>query len=448
MDFATLPPEINSARMYTGPGPGPMLAAASAWDALAAELQSTVASYRAEIAELTGGPWLGASSAEMTAATTPYLEWMSTAAAQAEQTATQARAAAAAYETAFAVTVPPAVIAANRSLQMTLIATNVLGQNTAAIAAAEVQYAEMWAQDATAMYGYAGSSAAATTLAPFTTPPPTTNPAGQGAAAAQSVVSTGSRVINALPQALQGLATSSAAVSADPVSDLLSAISPALTLLEIPIGTTSIGSSATSITAGFTGVWTNFRGFSINADRDFAQGKGPFTGYGPGAANLPEWFLHGQGSVGSPSDATTASASARVGQSSTVGRLSVPSGWTVAAPELRPAAYTLPITSAAAAPEVGGAGNLFSSMGLAGAAGGAVGSTASAGRGNERVRMPSRQRPTPPPQPPQPPQEAVAAIATELQELATRAQSLLSKLAESGLLTTEEVTAQKRRFLG
>ncbi len=78
MDFATLPPEINSARMYAGPGPGPMLAAASAWDALAAELQSTAASYRAAISELTGGPWLGASSAEMTAATTPYLDWMTT----------------------------------------------------------------------------------------------------------------------------------------------------------------------------------------------------------------------------------------------------------------------------------------------------------------------------------------------------------------------------------
>ena len=445
MDFATLPPEINSARMYTGPGPGPMLAAASAWDALGAELQSTAASYQAAISELTGGPWLGASSAEMTAATTPYLEWMTTAAAQAEHTATQARAAAAAYETAFASTVPPAVIAANRSLLMTLIATNVLGQNTAAIAATEVQYAEMWAQDATAMYGYAGSSATATTLAPFTSPPPTTNPAGQGAAAAQSVVSTGSRVINALPQALQGLATSSAAAPAGPVSDLLSAIAPALTLLELPIGVTSIGSSATSISTGFTGVYTNFRGFSINADRDFYAGKGPFTGYGPGAANLPNWFFNGQGSVAAPSDASTASVSAGLGQANTVGRLSVPSGWTVAAPELRPAAYTLPITSAAAAPEVGGPGNLFSSMGLAGAAGGAVGSTASAGRGNERVRMPSRQRPTPSPQPPQ---EAVAAIATELQELATRAQSLLSKLAESGLLTTEEVTEQKRRFLG
>ena len=439
MDFAILPPEVNSARMYAGPGTGPMLAAASAWDGLAAELQSTAASYRASIAELTGGPWLGASSAEMTAATSPYVDWMTASAAQAEQTATQARAAAAAYESAFAMTVPPAVIATNRSLLMTLIATNVLGQNTAAIAATEVQYAEMWAQDATAMYGYASSAAAASTLTPFSEPPPTTNPGGaQQAAAAQSIVSNGSRALTAIPQALQELAAAPAAV--DPAS-----LSTLLTLVEIPIGTTAVGASATSISSAFTGVWTNFRGFSINADRDFYAGKGPFTGYGPGAANLPNWFLNGQGAVGAPSAAATASVSSRLGQATTVGRLSVPSSWTVAAPELRPAAYTLPITTAAAAPEVGGAGNLFSSMGLAGAAGGAVGSTASVGRGNERVRMTPRPSPAPKQQPPT---EAVAAIATELQELATRAQSLLSKLAESGLLTTEEVTEQKRRFLG
>ena len=446
MDFATLPPEVNSARMYAGPGPGPMLAAASAWDGLAAELQSTAASYRAAVSELTGGPWLGSSSASMAAAAAPYLDWMTMTAGQAEQTATQARAAAAAYEAAFAMTVPPAVIAANRSLLLTLIATNVLGQNTAAIAATEVHYAEMWAQDATAMYGYAGSAAAASTLTPFAEPPPTTNPAGQGAAVSQSLMATGSRVINTIPQALQGLTTSAAAAPAGPVSDLLNAISPALTALAIPVGATSIGSSATSISAGLTGVWTNFRGFSINADRDFASGRGPFTGYGPGAANLPNWFLNGQGSVAAPSDAATASVSAGLGQANTVGRLSVPSAWTVAAPEIRPAAFTLPITGAVAAPEVGGAGNLFSGMGLAGAAGGAVGSSASVGRGGEqRVRTANGKSPKPAQQPPN---EVVTAIATELQELASRAQSLLAKLADSGLVTTDEVIEHKRRFLG
>jgi PPE-repeat protein len=452
MDFAMLPPEVNSGRMYAGPGSGPMLAAAAGWDGLAAELQSTAASYGSAISELSGGPWLGPSSATMAAAAAPYMEWMTTTAAQAEQTATQAKAAAAAYEAAFAMTVPPPLIAANRSLLMTLIATNVLGQNTAAIAATETDYAEMWAQDAAAMYGYAGSAAAASTLTPFTSPPPTTNPAGAGSqatAVAQSSMMSGSRVINAVPQALQGLASSAAAdpPSASALSDLLSAISPALTAVEIPIGTTSIGSTSTGIAAAFTGVGTNFRGFEINADRDFAHGTGPYTGYGPGAAKLPEWFWGGQGSVGAPSNAAEASVSAGLGQANTVGRLSVPSAWTVAAPEIRPAAFTLPITGAAAAPEIaaGSSGNLFSNMGLAGAAGGAVGSSASLGRGDQRTRVTARGNP----KPPQRPQgEAVTEIATELRELATRAQSLLAKLAESGLMTAEEVTQQKRRFLG
>ncbi len=451
MDFAVLPPEVNSGRMYAGPGSGPMLAAAAAWDGLAAELQSTAASYGSAISELTGGPWLGSSSASMAAATAPYVEWMTGAAAQAEQTATQAKAAAAAYEAAFAMTVPPAMIAANRTLLMALIATNIFGQNTAAIAATETDYAEMWAQDAAAMYGYAGSSAAASTLTPFTSPPPTTNPAGagsQGAAVAQSSTSGGSQLMSAVPQALQGLASSAATdpTSASALSDLLTPISVALTSLAIPISTTSVGSSATSISATFTGVGTNFRGFEINADRDFAQGRGPYTGYGPGAAKLPEWFWSGQGSVAAPSNAAPASVGAGLGQANTVGKLSVPSAWTVAAPEIRPVAYTLPITGAAAAPEIaaGSSGNLFSNMGLAGAAGGAVGSTASVGRGgDQRIRMTPRGNPKPPQRPAN---ETVTEIAVELRELASRAQSLLAKLADSGLMSAEEVTEQKRRF--
>ncbi|MBO0879753.1 MAG: PPE family protein, partial [Mycobacterium sp.] len=124
MDFALLPPEINSSRMYVGPGSGPMLAAAAAWDALAAELHSTAASYGSVITGLASGPWLGPASASMVAAAVPYREWMHTTAIQAEQAATQAKAAAAAYESAFAMTVPPPVIAANRSLLMSLVATN------------------------------------------------------------------------------------------------------------------------------------------------------------------------------------------------------------------------------------------------------------------------------------------------------------------------------------
>ena len=184
MDFGALPPEINSARMYSGPGSGPLMAAATAWDELATELDSTAASYSSAISELTGEEWLGPSSASMAAAAAPYAAWMSTTAAQAEQAAAQAKAAASAYEAAFAMTVHPAVVAANRSQTMALIATNILGQNTAAIAASEAQYAEMWAQDSAAMQGYASFSAVASRLRPFTSPPQTTNPAGLAGQAA------------------------------------------------------------------------------------------------------------------------------------------------------------------------------------------------------------------------------------------------------------------------
>ena len=217
MDYGALPPEINSARMYSGPGSPPMLAAAAAWDGLAAELSSTASSYQSVIERLSGEGWLGPASASMAAAVTPYMTWVSLTGAQAEQAATQASAAAAAYEAAFAATVPPAAVAANRVQLATLVATNFLGQNTPAIAATEAHYGEMWAQDAAAMYAYAASSAAASVLKLFGQPPQTTNPAGQAdqtAAVAQATATPAasgaqtvlSQLTSAVPNALQSLA--------------------------------------------------------------------------------------------------------------------------------------------------------------------------------------------------------------------------------------------------
>jgi PPE-repeat protein len=179
LDFAALAPEVNSGRMYSGTGPGPMLAAASAWNGLAAELRAAALGYRSVLEELSAR-WHGPSAAAMMAAAAPYVLWLNTAAAQTELTALQAEAAAAAHEAAFAATVPPTVVAANRTRLMMLIATNLLGQNTPAIAATEAAYAAMWAQDAAAMYGYAAASAAATELTRFDPPESTTNPAMAG----------------------------------------------------------------------------------------------------------------------------------------------------------------------------------------------------------------------------------------------------------------------------
>ncbi|ARG59109.1 PPE family protein [Mycobacterium kansasii] len=224
MDFGALPPEVNSLRMYSGPGSAPLLAAVAAWDGLAAELRSTAASYDAVISELTGEGWLGPASASMAAAVAPYMGWMSITGVQAEQTAAQAAAAAGAFEAAFAMTVPPAVVAANRARLMMLVATNIFGQNTPAIAATEAEYGEMWAQDAAAMYGYAAGAAAASALTPFTEPAQTTNPAGpagQAAAVAQAAGSAAGtltqselpQLMSVVPSALQGLASPAAALS-------------------------------------------------------------------------------------------------------------------------------------------------------------------------------------------------------------------------------------------
>src|ERR1700756_1788589 len=226
VDFGALPPEINSGRMYAGAGSGPLVAAAAAWEGLASELGSAATSYRSVVAELTGGSWLGPSSVSMAAAAAPYVGWMNATAAQAEQTSSQLGAAIAAYEAAFTATVAPPVIAANRALLAALVATNIFGQNTPAIAATKAQYAEMWAQDAAAMYGYAGASAAATTLTPFSAPTQNTNPAGAGAQAAAATQSAGtstgtnglSQLLGTVPNALQGLA---AGASVDPTTSLL-----------------------------------------------------------------------------------------------------------------------------------------------------------------------------------------------------------------------------------
>lgn len=167
MDFAQLPPEVNSALMYAGPGSGPMLAAAAAWESLAGELQTVASAYTAVITTLMDGPWQGTSAAAMAGASWPQISWLTNTASLAQDAGARAVAAASAYEAAFAATVPPAEIAANRALLGVLLATNFLGQNTAAIAATEALYGEMWAQDAAAMYGYSGATAQATALTPF-----------------------------------------------------------------------------------------------------------------------------------------------------------------------------------------------------------------------------------------------------------------------------------------
>lgn len=171
MDFTLLPPEVNSARMYAGFGSAPLMDAAASWNATAAQLAEAAARVSSTVTAL-AGVWIGPSAAAMSAAVGTYSTWLATTATHAETTATAATAAADAFEAAFAATVPPAEIAANRALCAFLVATNFLGVNTAAIMANEAVYAEFWAQDVAAMTAYQANSAAATSGLPQWTAAP------------------------------------------------------------------------------------------------------------------------------------------------------------------------------------------------------------------------------------------------------------------------------------
>lgn len=164
--------------MYGGAGAADLLAAAAAWNGIAVEVSTAASSVGSVITRLSTEHWMGPASLSMAAAVQPYLVWLTCTAESSALAAAQAMASAAAFETAFALTVPPAEVVANRALLAELTATNILGQNVSAIAATEARYGEMWAQDASAMYGYAAASAVAARLNPLTRPSHITNPAG------------------------------------------------------------------------------------------------------------------------------------------------------------------------------------------------------------------------------------------------------------------------------
>jgi PPE-repeat protein len=435
MDFALLPPEINSARMYDGAGSGPMLAAAAAWDGLAFELHSAATSYGSVVSGLTAGPWLGAASAAMTAAAGPYVAWMRSTATQAEQTAIQAKAAAAAYEVTFAAMVPPPVIAANRTLLQALVATNLFGQNSPAIAATETLYAEMWAQDATAMYGYAGASASATTLPPFTPAPQTTT----GASAAASTQAAASQTIST---ALQGLTSTSTGTAQTTVLDTLGTVADLIDIVLFLPGLAQAGLTPLNTTGLFTDLTFDddeLRDEALASKEDDIENM--LVALGAPKVAAPSTSAGLATALG---PAEVPSVTAGLGQAPTVGRLSVPQAWTVAAPEIRLAAVTLPSTSLGAAPEVMAAspGSLFSEMTLANMASRAISGTTTRGC-QERTGSISRSRPV---STPTSPSGHATTIAADIREFA-EALITLGDLRDSGLLTDEEFNDQKGRLL-
>src|ERR1700742_3030449 len=393
LDFGLLPPEVNSGRMYTGPGPGPLLAASEAWDGLAAELGLAATGYGSALADLTSNTWVGPTSVAMMSAVTPYINGLTSTGTQAEETANNARAAVAAYEAAFAMTVPPPAIAANRALLAALVATNFFGQNTPAIMMTEALYVEMWAQDAAAMYGYAGASAAAATVTPFVEPPQTTNdggtgnqadavakaaaePAGQAATVAQNAVSSAPTTTTQT-----AASTGLGAATADPNTF----VGWLQTLYQNTIANFGQGGWGIGLTGGSSGNLNTMRQilqayFAVGL-ANFGYGLGQQTitpaqataleqglGLMPGApAAIPP--IGGTAGV-SGAPFTASSVSAQMGEASTLGRLSVPAGWQGSTPAAMDQAQ-LVSASRSVAPQANGMLNGVPMAGNAGLGAGA-----------------------------------------------------------------------------
>jgi PPE-repeat protein len=374
MSFSLIPPDINSALMFSGAGSGPLLEASAAWNSLAADLESTATQYQTLVTNLVTGSWLGPSSAQMASATAPYIAWLQGTAATAAQTGAQAQAAAAAYQSAYASMVPLPAIEANRTELATLVANNFLGQNTGAIATNEAEYLDMWIQDALAMDTYQVNSQAASALPAHSAAPQVASGAVPAAAAAATPAASSSSVVTGLLGDFADLFGVTGSAASGPASlgsaDIVSwlgtvatsvAANPSAALLPVQatyymgmLGSTparmfmSSGSSASSSAESTLASTSDTLMANVGK---FVDGKLASVTAGVGG-QLRSW--------GSSIAATMAHAQH-------LGGLTVPNAWHGLAPEMSRAAPVLPATSVAAPQMTHGLPSSPFSQGLMGA---------------------------------------------------------------------------------
>jgi PPE-repeat protein len=371
MSFSLFPPEVNSALMFSGAGSGPLLEASTAWSELATDLESTATQYQTLVTNLVTGSWLGPSSAQMAAATAPYIAWLQGTAVTAAQTGVQAQAAATAYQTAYASMVPLPVIAENRAELATLVSNNFLGQNTGAIATNEANYLDMWIQDALGMDTYQVNSSTASALPAQVAAPQVASGASPAAAVAAADPADATAIIEGL---LQDFAELFGVTGAAPTS--LSA-----TDLVSWLGTVATGIAGNPSAALLPVQATYYMGMlgSTPARMFMSSGSSSASSAGTSLASAGDSLMENVGKfidgkiggvvsgVSGQLSSWGSRISAGMAAAQHLGGLSVPNAWHGMAPEMARAAPIMPETSVAAPTMHAGLPSSPFSQGLMGA---------------------------------------------------------------------------------
>ncbi|CQD19935.1 PPE family protein [Mycobacterium lentiflavum] len=337
MDFAALPPEITSTLVWSGPGSAPLMAAATAYANLAAEVSTTATSWESIISLLTTEAWTGGGSAAAATAAQPIVTYLTDTATALEQASSAAASSAAAFEAAHAGVVNPALVFTNRAEFTAALAG--LPFTLPQVTELEMEYSEMWVQDATAMSAYqAASDAAAGMLQPVTPLASTVDPAVQAADAPVQAADL------AAPQALQALDLSS-------LTDALQLPFTSNNLLQSIdgfLGTPSVLNAingAVNTAAWFTMITIPT---AVSLGHVLAGAAVPAAAVSDvvpaGAGGVIEGAVVSSVSPMAGAGGLGSAATASLGGAQTVSRLSVPASWAAnAAPATELAAATAPI---------------------------------------------------------------------------------------------------------